>query len=91
MEIIKLPFGEEAPPESDCISVTQREDGRFELNATALVNCDDSDEAESVCMIGSEPYASYEEAEAAGIAWAADRCVGDLFVSRLPVGAVSGV
>ena len=53
MEIIKLPFGEEGPPEGDCISITEREDGRFELNANALLSCEDGEEAESIAMIGS--------------------------------------
>lgn len=91
MEIIKLPFGEEAPAEGDCISVTAREDGRFDLNATALLTCGDAEEAESVAMIGGDPYSSYDEAEAAGLAWAADHCVEQLYVSKMPAGTVPGV
>ena len=86
MEIIKLPIGEEAPPESDCISIEQRADGAFELNTAALGNCagEDQDEAESTAIIGSEPYPSYEAAEAAGMAIAAEQCVTTLFVARQP-------
>ena len=91
MEIIKLPFGEEAPTEGDCISITAREDGRFDLNATALLRCGDGEEADSVSMIGGSPYSSYDEAEAAGLAWAADHCVEQIYVASLPVGAVPGV
>lgn len=91
MDVIKLPFGESAPQETDCISIGAREDGRFDLNCSALLSCGDTDEAESVSLIGGAPYDSYEEAEAAGLAWAADHCVESLYVSSLPIGAVSGV
>jgi hypothetical protein len=90
LDIIKLPFGEQAPNEGDCISIIERTDGRFDLNATALLACGDTDEAESVSMIGGDSYPTYEEAEAAGLAWADGHCVEKLFVSRLPVGVVSG-
>ena len=91
MEIIKLPFGEQAPEDGDCISITAREDGQFDLYATALLACGDTDDADSVSMIGSTSYPSYADAEDAGMAWAADHCVERLFVSSLPVGAVPGV
>lgn len=89
MEIIRLPWGEQAPKESDCISVEERDDGRFELNTSALGACrgDDEDKAESTSVIGSKPYDSYDAAEAAGLAIAAEQCVATVFVSRLPAGA----
>lgn len=45
--------------------------------------CGDTDEAESVSMIGSEPYDHYDDAEAAGLAWAAEHCAGEVYVSTL--------
>lgn len=83
MHIIRLPAGEAAPPEADCIAIERRADGRFMLNATALMACGDTDEAESVSMIGSAPYDHYADAEAAGLAWAAEHCAGEVYVSTL--------
>ncbi len=83
MHITRLPAGETAPAEADCISIERRPDGRFSLNATALMACGDTDEAESVSMIGSEPYDHYDDAEAAGLAWAAEHCAGEVYVSTL--------
>lgn len=88
MEVIKLPFGEHAPKESDCISVEERADGRFELNTSSLSNCtgENEDEVESTSVIGSKPYDSYDAAEAAGLAIAAEQCVDTVFISRQPAG-----
>jgi hypothetical protein len=44
------------------------------------LTCGDSEEAESVTIVGGEPYDTCEEAEAAGIAWAASHCVEVLYV-----------
>lgn len=79
MEIIKLPPGERAPRDSDCARIEAR-DGKFYLNASALVTCGDGNEAESVAMIGSDPYDSYEEAESAALAWAAAHGVEQFYV-----------
>ncbi len=84
MEIIKLPPGERAPEESDCVSIERLDDGRFSLNGSALKSCGDGTEAESVAMIGGEPYRSYDEAEAAGLAWIAEYCAERVFVSTMP-------
>ncbi|WP_019516102.1 hypothetical protein [Sphingomonas sp. Mn802worker] len=83
MHIIRLPLGKTAPPEADCVAIEQRADGRFDLNATALMACGDTDEAESVSLIGSEPYDRYDDAEAAGLAWAAEHCAGEVYISTL--------
>ena len=83
MHITRLPAGETAPPEADCIAIERLGDGRFSLNATALMACGDTDEAESVSLIGSEPYDRYDDAEAAGLAWAAEHCAGEVYVSSL--------
>ena len=81
MDIEKLPIGVQAPEDSDCISIQELDDGRFRLNGSALLRCGDTEEAESVALIGGEPYPSFDEAEAAGLAWAAEHCVGTLYVS----------
>ena len=82
MEIIKLPLGELAPKNVDCISIDQKEDGSFELNTSALAACGGEDETESTSVIGSEPYPSYDAAEAAGLAIAAEHCVETVYISR---------
>ena len=86
MEIVKLPAGERAPAESDCISIQEDANGRFLLNASALVTCtteaDGEEEGDSAAVIGGTPYETYDEAEAAGLAWAADQCVEQVYVAR---------
>lgn len=82
MEIVNLPVGQSAPPDADCVRVQQLEDGRFSLNASVLVRCGDTDPAESMSLIGGESYDSYEDAEAAGLAWANEHCPEKLYVSR---------
>lgn len=82
MEIIKLPVGELAPKESDCISIDRTPEGRFHLNTSALGNCGEADEAESASVIGGAPYDSYDAAEAAGLAIAAEQCVARIYISR---------
>lgn len=83
MDIVKLPPGERAPKDSDCISIVLTTTGTYSLDGSALQSCGDGDEIESVTMIGSKPYDSYEEAEAAGLAWAAEHCVGQVYVSTV--------
>jgi hypothetical protein len=80
MEIIKLSAGEQAPKEADCIRIEQTPGGKHNLTGSALLTCGDSEEAESVTIVGGEPYDTCEEAEAAGIAWAASHCVEVLYV-----------
>jgi hypothetical protein len=81
MEIIRLPSGQRASDEADCISIVQRDDGRYELKASALIACGDGDEADSVSLIGLPSFATWQEAEDAGTAWAADQCVERLYVT----------
>jgi hypothetical protein len=83
MKIIKMPDGEKAPVESDCISIVELADGRFSLNGSALLVCGDTEQTESVAMIGSDTYASYDDAEAAGMAWASDHCVDTLYITNV--------
>jgi hypothetical protein len=82
MEIVKLPAGQHATAETDCIRVQETSHGAFELTGSLLLACGDNDEAESISLISSEPYATYAEAESAGMAWARDHCVQLLHVSR---------
>jgi hypothetical protein len=82
MEIIKQPIGEAAPIDADCIRVQELEGGRFLLNGSVLLNCGDVEPADSVSLVGGELYASYDEAEAAGLAWASDHCTNLLYVCR---------
>lgn len=83
MEIVKLPIGKQAPKDADCISIEQMADGRHRLEGSALINCGDSDEVESVSMVDGGTYDTFEAAEAAGMAWAEGHYVPQLYVSTL--------
>lgn len=85
MDIIKLPAGELAPDESDCVRIIRKHEGGFELNCNALQNCrsESDDEVESVSLIGGDAYQTYELAEAAGLAWANDHCSERVYVCSL--------
>ena len=82
MEIVKLPPGQIAPQDSDCIRVQELAGGRFALEGTVLLNCGDGEAAESVSLIGGEAYEGYAQAEAAGLAWAHEHCSQTLYVAR---------
>ena len=81
VNIIQLPVGQLAPEEADCIHIERTAAGKFQLNCSALLSCTAEDDA-SVAVIGGDLYDSDEEAESAGLAWAADQCVEQLYVSR---------
>lgn len=80
MQITKLPPGEMASEDTDCIKIDRAADGSYTLVASALLACGDADEAESVALIAGDPYDSYEAAEAAGLAWAANHCVEHVYI-----------
>lgn len=80
MEIVRLAKGEIAPPDTDCIKINELPAGGFSLVASALMACGDGEEEESVAMVGSDPYATYEEAEGAGLAWAEAHCVDTIHI-----------
>ena len=82
MEIVKLPRGETAPEDSDCVSIMAMPDGKYALNCSALQNCDVGDDSESSAVIGGAPYDSYDEAEAAGLAWANEMCTEMVYISQ---------
>ena len=81
MEITRLPSGERAPDEADCISIEEKPDGTFELQGAALITCGDGEEAQSVALMGLPSYMSREEAENVGLAWAAEQCVEHLYIA----------
>ena len=80
MEIIKLPPGEMASEDTDCIKINETPDGTFTLVASALLDCGDGDNLESVALVSSDPYPSYDDAEAAGLAWAEAHCVRTIYI-----------
>ena len=81
MEIVKMPAGETADENTDCIKIGRIPDGRYSLVTSALVISDDeADAGDSEAVVGSDSYATYEEAEAAGLAWAAGLGVDTLYV-----------
>ena len=82
MEIIKLPWGEVAPEDSDCIHVEEADGGRWLLNTSALQSCGPDGDMESDATVASAPYDSYEAAEAAGLAIAGEQCAATVYVSR---------
>jgi hypothetical protein len=81
MEILKLPAGQIASPDSDCIRIQQLDNGRFALEGSALLSCGDGEAVESVSLVGGETYDSYSAAEAAGVAWASEHCPEVLYIS----------
>jgi hypothetical protein len=79
MEVVKLPVGKQASVEADCIRLEEQPDHRWRLTATAL--CTASDEGQSASIIGGLVFATSDEAERAGLAWAEDVGVEHLFIS----------
>lgn len=75
MEIVKLAVGISAPPDVDCISIDPLPDGRVNLTGSLLQG------EESLAILKTDTFESVEDAEAAGIAWAAEHGVATLFVS----------
>jgi hypothetical protein len=79
MKISRLPVGKQAPVDSDCIRIEEQAEGTYKLTASALCSEDDDDESASV--VGTRHFATIEEAEATGLAWAEKVGVDHLFVS----------
>ena len=80
MEIVRLPVGEQAPVDADCIRIEELSGSTFKLTASAL--CVGSDDGDSVSIVDGPVFESDEQAEAAGRAWATNVGVERLFVSR---------
>lgn len=74
MEIVRLPIGERAPIDSDCISIDQVPGG-FNLTGSLL-----GDE-ESVAIVSPIICDTREAAEEQGLAWAAECDVPKLYIS----------
>ena len=79
MEIVRLPIGERAPIDSDCISIEQGETG-YNLTGSLL-----GDE-ESVAIVSPIICATREAAEEQGIAWAEECGVPMLYVATTLIG-----
>ena len=79
VDLVKLKPGEHAPIDSDCATIEMKGD-LFFLTASALLSCGDAEAVESVSLVGSDPYRSYDEAEAAALAWASSHGVEQFFV-----------
>lgn len=82
MRIERLPEGSRAEEDVDCIHVEAGADGKFFLTGSTLCGMGDAADPESEAIISGEPYDSAQAAEDAGLAWAADRGVELLYVSR---------
>lgn len=80
MDIVRLPVGERAPVDSDCISIDQVADG-FNLTGSML-----TDEEESVSIVSPIICDTREAAEEQGIAWAEGCGVPRLFVATTLMG-----
>jgi hypothetical protein len=79
MEIIRLPVGEQASVDDDCLRIEEQADSSYRLTASAL--CAETDDAESASIVGAPSFRSLEEAEAAGVTWAATVGVERLVVT----------
>jgi hypothetical protein len=80
MQVERLPIGEHAPTDRDCLRIEQEPDGSFRLTASAL--CTDNEDPDSVSMSPETTFATADQAEAAGLAWAIGVGVEQLFVSK---------
>ena len=79
MDIVRLPVSEPAPVDVDCIRIEEQTDASFRLTASAL--CSGSYDGESVSIVGTPVFPTAAQAEAAGVAWAANVGVECLHVT----------
>lgn len=84
MDLIRLPVGEQANVDKDCIRIEELEDGSYRLTGTAL--CTRGDEGTSVSLVDALTFATRDEAEQVGIAWAESVGVEHLHLSVGTVG-----
>jgi hypothetical protein len=68
MKITRLPAGEAAPSDVDCIRIEERPDGTYTMTASAL--CSSANDGDSVSIVDVPAFESVQEAEDAGLAWA---------------------
>lgn len=79
MEVVRLPVGQQAPVDADCIRIEQAADAIFKLTASAL--CQGAYDGESVSIVDGPTFESAKKAEEAGLVWASEVGVERLFVS----------
>ena len=79
MDIVRLPISKQASVDADCIRIEEQPGATYRLTASAM--CVGTDDGESVSIVGGPEFATAEEAETTGIAWAAGVGVERLFVS----------
>jgi hypothetical protein len=79
MEIIRLPVGEPAPSDSDCIRIEEGPDGRYKMTASAL--CAGEGDGDSVSIVDGPVFDTAQQAEEAGLAWAGDVGTEQLYIS----------
>lgn len=82
LQVIRLPAGKIAPADADCIRIEEQADGKFLLTGTTLCNVKGESEGDSVALVATAPYETYDAAEGAGIAWAALQEVLVLHIAR---------
>ena len=78
MDILRLPFGEPASIDVDCLRIEQQSPTSWRLSTSAL--CKTDEEEESVSIVGNSDYPTSAEAEEAGLRWAGDIGVETLYV-----------
>ena len=79
MEITRLPVGDVPPSDTDCVRIEQEPDGTYKMTASAL--CAGRDDNESVSIVDGLPFATVQQAEEAGVAWANDVGAEQLYIS----------
>ena len=79
MEITRLPIGDPAPTDVDCLRIEELAGGTFQLTASAL--CTGQDVAESVSIVDGPLFQSVQEAEEAGLVWAEDVGAEQLYIT----------
>lgn len=79
MELTRLPVGQQAAVDTDCIRIEELEDGSHRLTGTAL--CMKEDEGASVSLMNGLTYPTPGEAEEVGLVWAESAGVEWLHIS----------
>ena len=79
MEITRLPIGEPAPSDADCIRIEEGSDGKYKMTASAV--CAGDDNGESVSIVDGPLFDTAQQAEEAGLAWAVDVGTEQLYIS----------
>ena len=75
MDIVRLPVGERAAEDTDCISIEELPDGKFNLTGSILAG------EESVAIVSGITCDTRQAAEEQGAAWAEGCGIQTLYVS----------